>query len=83
MITRLLVHSDTEFAPDIILEFVIVTVQVILGDIGQDSYIRSELLYVIQLETADLYHVQCARFFSNLQSERVPDISHQCAIKTG
>ena len=41
-----LVHSDTEFAVDIVLNFIIVPVEMILSNIRDDRYIRPKLFYI-------------------------------------
>ena len=69
MICWLLVHGEAKLTPDIILKLVIVTVKVIFGDIGQYGNIRSESFDIIQLETADLHHIQWSRINGYLPGE--------------
>ncbi len=83
MVGCLLVHRDPEFAPDIILKIVIVTIQVIFGDIGENSNIRPECFDIIQLEAADLCYIQWLRIFGHLPGKGVTNITHQCTIKAG
>ena len=69
MIILLLVHSYTELAPDIILEIVFVTVEMVFSNIGQDSDIRSEINDVIQLKAAHLHYIKCFGIHCHLASK--------------
>src|ERR1700731_1480831 len=77
-----LVHYDAELAADIILELIIVTVEVVFGDIGEDRDIGPELDDIVELEAADLSHIPLFRVFRHLSGEGVAYIPHQCAVET-
>jgi len=66
MVIFLLVDRNPELARDIILKLVVVSVEVVLGDIGQYADIRSKRLNIIQLKAADLGHIQRLWIFGNL-----------------
>ena len=65
-IFRRLVLNDAELGVHIILHLVIITVQMIGRYIQQDSYIRFEVVHVIQLETTQFDDIDRMRFFCDL-----------------
>src|SRR5258708_12267150 len=77
-----LVHDDPEFAPDVVFEFILIAVEMVFRDIGQDSYIRPEFHDIVQLKAADLRHVPLFRIFPHLPSKAISYISHQCAVQS-
>lgn len=77
-----LVHRDPELTGDIIPELVLISIEVILGDVGEDSYVGSERDYIVQLEAADLHYIPFLRVFRDLPGERIPDIARQRAVES-
>ena len=49
--------DNTEFGADVILHLVVVAVEVVGGDVGDDGDIRPEVIAVVQLEAADFEDV--------------------------
>ena len=52
-----LIGSDPEFSINISLEFIVVTIQMIFGDIGKYRHICSKITNIIQLKTADFGYI--------------------------
>src|SRR5437870_1267748 len=82
MILFRLVHRDTELTSDIVLELIVVPIQVVFRDIGQNGNIRSETNDVVQLKAADLRHIPLLRVFRYLPCKRVAYIAYQCTIQS-
>lgn len=76
-----LVHYDPEFAADVIFKFVIIAVEVVFGDIGEDRHIGPEGDDVIQLEAADLGDIPFLRIFCDLPGEGQADIPDEGAVQ--
>ena len=82
-IFRRLVLDYAELGVHIILHLVVITVQMIGRYIQQDSYIRFEVVHVVQLKTAQFDHVDRVRVFGNLQCQAVSYVSCQADIHSG
>src|ERR1700760_1249732 len=76
-----LVFCDPELACDIVLKFVIVSIEMVFGDIGKDGYVRAEVYDIVELEAADLAYVPGFRVFGNLACKRIADITYEGAIQ--
>src|SRR6185503_13389344 len=82
MILFRLVHRDTEFASDIVLELIVVPIQMVFRDIGQNGNVGSKTNDVVQLKTADLRHIPLLRVFRYLPCKRVSYIANQRTIQS-
>src|SRR6185312_2424613 len=77
-----LVHRDPELAGDIVAELIIISIKMILCDIGQYCYIGTEGHDIVQLKTTDLHYIPWFRVFRHLAGEGVPDIACQRRIQS-
>src|SRR5450631_3238312 len=77
-----LVFYNVEFAPDVILKPVLISVQVVFCDICQYGDIRPECFYIIQLKAADFRYIPFLRILCNLFCNGNTDISDQRTIQS-
>ena len=68
-ILRGLVLDDTHLGVHIVLHLEIISVQMVGGDIQQNSYVGTEVVHVVQLEGTQLDDVIVVWILCNLQSQ--------------
>ena len=57
---RLVLH-DAEFRINIVLHLIVISIQMVWGDIQQDSNIRLKIIHVVQLEAAQFDYINIMR----------------------
>ena len=60
-----------------------VPVQMVRGDIGDDSYVCLEIIYVIQLEAAEFKHIYVEVLGSHLICVTLSDVSSESDVEAG
>ena len=75
-----LILQDAELSVYIILHLIVITVQMIRCYIQYNSDIRFKVVHIIQLETAQLDHVDRMWIFRNLKRQAVSDIPGQAHV---
>ena len=75
-----LVLNDAHFGVGILLELIVVTVQMVGGNVQQDGDVCTEIVHIVELETAKFNHVVVVWLFSNLQGEALADVSCQSNV---
>ena len=61
----------------------VVAVEVVGGDVGDDGDVRPEVVGVVQLEAADLQHVVVVLLGRDLQGVALADVAAQARVETG
>ena len=79
-ITVGLVLDDTHLGIYIVLHLEVVTVQMVGGDVQQDSDIGPEIIHVVELERTEFDDIVCVRILSHLQSQGVTDVASKSGI---
>ncbi|OAV74510.1 hypothetical protein Barb7_01987 [Bacteroidales bacterium Barb7] len=77
-----LVLEDAEFGVRIVLHLVIISVQMVGGDIQQDGDVGFEVVHIVQLKAAQLNHINCVRVFRHLQGKAVAYVSGKTNVRT-
>ena len=77
-----LVLQDAHFGIHIILHAMVVTVQMVGRDVEQYGNAGPETVHVVQLETAQFYHIVVIIFLGYLQGQALADIPGQPDIVT-
>ena len=75
-----LVLDDTHLCIHVVLHLEVVTVQMVRRDIQQDGDIRTEIVHIVELETAEFDDIILMRFLCYLQGEGVTDVTCQSCI---
>ena len=69
------VARDAELRPGVVLEFVVVAVEVVRGDVGDDGDVRTEIVGVVQLEAADLKYLVVVMLGRDLEGVALADVA--------
>ena len=77
------VLGDLELRPDIVLEIVVVTVEVVWGDVGDDGDVRLEVVDVVELETADFQDIIVVLLGRDLICVGLPYIAAEADVEAG
>ena len=78
-----MVTRDAHLGVDVVLELEVIAVKMVGCDVHQDRYVRAEVVHVIQLERAELYHVVLMILLRYLQRQRVAYVPCQPDIQSG
>ena len=81
-IFRSLVLRDAEFGIHILLHAVIVSVQMVRGNVHQDGDIGAELIHIVQLEGAEFDNIIVVLLHGHLQGKAVADVACQPYIQS-
>ena len=81
-IFRSLVLRDAEFGIYIFLHAVIVSVQMVRGNVHQDGDIGAELIHIVQLEGAEFDNIIVVLLHGHLQGKAVADVACQPYIQS-
>ena len=72
-----LVLCDTHLGVGVVLKLELVAVQMVGGDVEQHGDVGVEVIHVVELEAAQLYHVPGVRSLCHLQSQGVAYVASQ------
>ena len=81
MLLRCLIPGDAHFAISIVFYAVVVTIQMVWGDVAQNGNFTSEFVEVIELKTANFNHVDIVGLLGNLSCQRPSDVSCQSHVE--
>ena len=70
-----LVHTNSKLGGYIAFQLIVVPIQVIRCDVGQNRDMRLKCRYPIQLETTDLQHIILCSSTGHIQGKTVSDVS--------
>ena len=77
------VARDAEFRAGVVLDLVVVAVEVVRRDVGDDSDVGPEIIGVVQLETADFQYVIVVLLGRDLQRVALADVAAQAGVQAG
>ena len=75
-----LVLQDAELGIHILLHVIVVAVQVVGGDVEQDGDVGTELIHVVELETAELDDIPVVVAHCHLVGQASPDITRKTHV---
>ncbi len=76
------VLEDAELGVDIVLHLVVVAVEVVGRDVEQHGDVGLERIHIVELERAQLNHVDGMRVAGDLKGEAVADVAGQASVDT-
>ena len=77
------IAGDAELRLDIVLHLVVVPVQMVRRDVGDYGYVGLEVIYVVQLEAAELQYIDVVLFCRYLIGVALSDVAAESYIKAG
>ena len=80
-VVRSEIADDTELRPYVVLQIVVVSVQMVRSDIGDDGYIRAEIKAAVQLEAADFQNIEIVLASGYLKGVALAYIASQTHIE--
>ena len=75
-----MVLQDAHLGVYVVLHLEIVAVKVVGRDVEQDGDVGAEVVHIVQLETAEFYHVPLVRALSHLERKAMANVSRQADI---
>ncbi len=72
-----LVLNDPEFGVDVVLELIIIPVEMVRGNIGQNGHIGPEVIHSVQLKTGDLKNIIIKILLGYLPGKALANITGQ------
>ncbi len=82
MVIRPHILDEPELGVDVVLHFILVSIEVIRRDVQQDANLRAERGRAIQLETADFNDIPIMLFHGHLSSQTFAHIAGQGHVKS-
>ena len=76
------VAGNVELGGHVVFHFVVVAVQMVRGNVGYDGNVRTEIINVVQLETADFQYIIIKVLGSHLIGVAFADIAAQSYVES-
>ena len=75
--------GDVELRGHVVLHLVVVAVQVVRGDVGDDGDVRLEIIHVVQLEAADFQDIVIEMLGRDLIGVGLADVAAEAHVQAG